>query len=142
MKKILLPVDGSENALRTTQVAIGLVKASAEPVELHLLNVQLPILSGDVKMFVGQDTINAYYHDEGVKALASARAALDEAGVHYVFHIGVGQVAETIAAYAREQGCGQIVMGSRGLGSVAGMLLGSVATKVMHLVDVPVTLVK
>ncbi len=33
-------------------------------------------------------------------------------------------------------------MGTRGLGTVAGILLGSVATKVIHFADVPVTLIK
>jgi nucleotide-binding universal stress UspA family protein len=33
-------------------------------------------------------------------------------------------------------------MGTRGLGHVAGMLLGSVTTKVIHLTEVPVLLVK
>jgi nucleotide-binding universal stress UspA family protein len=142
MMKILLPVDGSENALRATRFAIRVAKAGAEPAELHLLNVQPPILSGDVSMFVSRDQIDAYCHDAGIQALASARAALDESGVRYVFHIGVGPLAETIAAYARDKGCDQIVMGSRGLGSITGMLLGSVTTRVMHQVDVPVTLVK
>jgi nucleotide-binding universal stress UspA family protein len=140
--KILLPVDGSENALRATRFAMKLAQTCNEGFELHLLTVQMPILSGDVKMFVSQDQINAYYHDEALKALAGAREVLDAAGVHYVFHIGVGQLAETIAAYARDKACDQIVMGTRGLGSVKGLLLGSVTTKVMHLVDVPVTLVK
>ena len=142
MMKILLPVDGSENALRATRFAIGVAGNCAEGLELHLLTVQLPIVSGDVKMFVSQDQINAYYHDEGIKALADARAALGVAGVDYVFHIGVGPIAETIAAYAKDKACDQVIMGSRGLGTVKGMLLGSVTTKVIHLVDVPVTLVK
>jgi nucleotide-binding universal stress UspA family protein len=43
--------------------------------------------------------------------------------------------------------CDQVIMGTRGLGSsgiaaISGLLLGSIATKVLHLVDVPVTLVK
>jgi nucleotide-binding universal stress UspA family protein len=140
--KILLPVDGSENALRATRFAIKLAQACPDGAELHLLAVQMPILSGDVKMFVSQDQINAYHHDEALKALAGARTALDAAGVHYAFHIGVGQLAETIAAYAKDKACDQIVMGTRGLGAVKGLLLGSVTTKVMHLVDIPVTLVK
>jgi nucleotide-binding universal stress UspA family protein len=47
-----------------------------------------------------------------------------------------------IAQYAKEKGCDQIVMGTRGLGTVQGLLLGSVATKVIHLANVPVMLVK
>lgn len=142
MKKILLPVDGSDNSLRAVQAAIDLAKDAAEAPQIHLLNVQLPIISGDVKMFVSEDQIKAYYHDEGIKALASARAALDAAGVAYVFHIGVGPIAETVAAYAKDKACNQIIMGARGLGSLTGLLLGSVTTKVAHLVDVPVTLIK
>lgn len=142
MKKILLPVDGSDNSLRAVQAAIDLAKDAAEPPQIHLLNVQLPIISGDVKMFVSEDQIKAYYHDEGIKALAKARAALDAAGVAYVFHIGVGPIAETVAAYAKDKACNQIIMGARGLGSLTGLLLGSVTTKVAHLVDVPVTLIK
>lgn len=142
MKKILLPVDGSDNSLRAVQAAIDLAKDAAEAPQIHLLNVQLPIISGDVKMFVSEDQIKAYYHDEGIKALAKARAALDAAGVAYVFHIGVGPIAETVAAYAKDKACNQIIMGARGLGSLTGLLLGSVTTKVAHLVDVPVTLIK
>ncbi|HEX9811647.1 MAG TPA: universal stress protein [Burkholderiales bacterium] len=44
--------------------------------------------------------------------------------------------------YAREKRCDQIYIGTRGLGPITGMLLGSVTTKVLHLSDVPVLLVK
>jgi nucleotide-binding universal stress UspA family protein len=53
-----------------------------------------------------------------------------------------GPVAETIDRIARETQADQIVMGTRGLGRVRGLLLGSVATQVVHLADIPVTLVK
>jgi len=53
-----------------------------------------------------------------------------------------GQYGETIANYAKEKQCDRIVMGTRGLGAVGGLLLGSVARKVIHLADVPITLVK
>ncbi len=39
-------------------------------------------------------------------------------------------------------GCDVIVMGTRGLSSVTGLLLGSVATRVIHEASVPVTLIK
>ena len=50
--------------------------------------------------------------------------------------------AEVICKYAKEKGVFQIFMDTRGLGSVSGLLLGSVATKVIHFTDVPVLLVK
>ncbi len=142
MLRILMPIDGSEPALRAVDHVLknaGLLKS---PPEIHLLNVQIALRQG-VTAFVSAAQIEGYHRDEGMKALAVARAKLDSAGVPHQFHIGVGEEpADVIARYAREKKCDQIVMGTRGLGSVAGVLLGSVATKLMHLTEVPVQLVK
>ena len=59
-----------------------------------------------------------------------------------LFRSAVGDAAETITTYADQKKCDAIFMGTRGLGRVAGLLLGSVATKVLHLTKVPVTLTK
>ena len=142
MPKLLVPVDGSENSDRAVDFVIKKAGWCREPVEIHLLNVQPPIVSGNVTMFIRQEQLNDYYQEEGLKALQSARAKLDAAKVPYRHHIRVGDPAETIARYAKEQGCDQILMGTRGLGTVTSLLLGSVATKVIHLADVPVLLVK
>jgi nucleotide-binding universal stress UspA family protein len=141
MLKILAPVDGSEHAQRAVAQAIRFAENSKQPVELHLLNVQPPIVSGRAQAFVGRDTVEAFYREEGEKALAAARTLLEKSGVVYVHHIGVGPIAETIAAYVKDKHCSQVIMGTRGHGAVSGLLLGSVATKVLHLVTVPVTLV-
>jgi nucleotide-binding universal stress UspA family protein len=53
-----------------------------------------------------------------------------------------GAVPATIDRVAREEHAAQIIMGTRGLGGVRGLLLGSVATQLLHMTDVPVTLVK
>lgn len=142
MLKVLVPVDGSKNSDRAIAHAIGFIANSKAPVELHVLNVQLPIVSGGVRMFFKHEEIEAYYQDSGQEALRAARERLDQAGQSYVQHVRVGPLGETIAAYAKEQRCDQIVMGTRGLGALSGMVLGSVATKVIHLADAPVTLVK
>ncbi|MFL6719096.1 MAG: universal stress protein, partial [Burkholderiaceae bacterium] len=42
----------------------------------------------------------------------------------------------------REHGCDEIVIGSRGLGTIGSLLVGSVASKIIHLSEVPVVLVK
>jgi len=140
--KILLAVDGSENSLRAVRHVIAMKEQYRDPIEAHLLNVQLPVASGAVKMFISQQQLNDFYRDEGVAALKDARALLDQAGVSYQHHIGVGDLAGTIVSYAKEKQCRQIVIGTRGRGSFAGALLGSVAVKVIHLADMPVLLIK
>jgi nucleotide-binding universal stress UspA family protein len=142
MLKVLVPVDGSKDSDRAVAYAIGFVANSKAPVELHLLNIQTPIVSGGVRMFFKHEDIESYYQDSGQESLRSAREQLDKAGQAYVQHISAGPAGETIVAYAKEQRCDHIVMGTRGLGAVSGMVLGSVASKVIHLAEVSVTLVK
>lgn len=137
---VLLPVDDSDCALRAVEHLIVKLRGP-EALKVHLLNVQLP-LRGDISMFVGDEQIQDYHREEGEKALARARAVLDKAGVSYRHHIKVGEPGEVIAQTAEECGSEQIVMGTHGRGSIAGLLMGSVATKVLHLSKVPVLLVK
>jgi nucleotide-binding universal stress UspA family protein len=139
MLKVLVPVDGSENSLRTVQFVIQKAALYKEPLELHLLNVQRPF-PGTVRGVHAES--EKYHHDEGIKALAGARKLLDDAGPKYAYHISVGEAGEVIAHFCKDKEIQQVVMGTRGAGAVANMLLGSVATKVLHLVDVPVLLVK
>lgn len=141
MLRLLVPVDGSDASQRAIEHLLKKLGWYKEPAEIHVLNVQYP-LHGDVSMFVSQDQIRQFHHDEGMKALQPARDRLQAAGVSCVLHIGIGEPAEIIVQYAREKQCDQIFMGTRGLGSVAGMLLGSVAMKVIHLSDTPLLLVK
>lgn len=141
--KILVPVDGSEPAHRAVECLINEIGRIKGGVEIHVLNVQRQLpYGGWVGSIVGQDEINKYHHDEGMAALKSTMKKLDASGVKYQHHIGVGDEAEVIARYAKEKGCDRIFMGTRGMGSVSNMILGSVATKVIHLSPVPVVLVK
>ena len=140
MAAVLVPVDGSENSMRAVQTTVKQIKSGAA-MEVHLLNVQseLPAI---VSRSLSKEFIDTYYDEEGKKALSDAMAVLDQAGIPFIPHTRIGQVAETIAAFAKEMQCEQIIMGIRGLGKLFGFLLGSVANKVLYLVDIPVTLVK
>jgi nucleotide-binding universal stress UspA family protein len=140
MLKLVVPVDGSPNSTRAVQYAMRWAKAAA--VEIHVVNVQPAVDAWEVRRFLREEEIKSMQTSRGGDALAAARALLDECGVAYTAHVLVGEVAEVIATFAKEQGCDEIVMGTRGLGAVGSLLLGSVATKVIHLADVPVTLVK
>lgn len=139
--KILLPVDGSDHSDRATQHVIATSQGCAAR-EVHLVNVQPPIDTVEVRSHLPASEIEAMQQTRGGDALASARALLDRAGITYTPAVLLGPVAETIAQYAVDNGCKKIVMGTRGLGAIGSVLMGSVTTRVLHLTDLPVTLVK
>lgn len=141
MPKVLLAIDGSKSSDRAVKHLIRLVEGS-RPMDVHLLNVQPSIMAGEISPMVTTKTVETLHHDKGEKTAESARALLDTAGVAYTFRIELGPVAETIARYAQSNQCDTIIMGSRGMSAIGNLILGSVATRVIHLVDVPVTLVK
>ena len=141
MLKVLLAIDGSENALRAVSYLIKRASATKDQYQVSLVNVQYP-LHGTVATFINGAQLKQYHHEEGLKALAPAQALLDGAGIAHTDHLFVGDPAETISRFAREHGCDEIVIGSRGLGNIGSLLVGSVASKIIHLSHVPVVLVK
>jgi nucleotide-binding universal stress UspA family protein len=141
MYRILVPVDGSEAALKALGHAIRLARLSGEQAQIHLLNVQTA-MPGTVGTFVGAETVARYHQEESEAALVKARQMLEREGLPVHADMRLGSAGEAIAAHAKDLGCEQIVMGCRGLGRIAGLVLGSVATQVVHLAQVPVTLVK
>ncbi|EJO32953.1 universal stress protein [Achromobacter marplatensis] len=141
MKRILIPVDGSQPAIHAVQAM--LTARTYDPVErVDLLSVQIPLKSGKIGRGLSQAEIDAYYQDEGRAALEEASRLLSQAGVPFEARVEVGAAADTIARIADETGADEIYMGSRGLGSVSSLFMGSVATRVLHLTELPVTLVK
>lgn len=140
--KILLPVDGSACALRAVDHLIAHVAWFREVPEIHLLHVHAPIPIGRVQAHVGPETLRGHYREESQAQLAAAQQKLDAAGRFHTTHIHVGQPAELIAKLAGELHCDLIVMGSHGRGGVAGLLMGSVANRVLELAPCPVLLVK
>ena len=75
-------------------------------------------------------------------ALGKAIALCRKPQTPFVTRAEIGSPAETIVRVAREVGADQIVMGTRGLGALGNLFLGSVATPVVRLAEIPVTLVK
>lgn len=138
--KILLAADGSTHGERAV-VYIEMLTARGVRIELHVLNVQQP-LRGDVSTFVPRKDIEQYHREEGLKALGPVLTALDRAGITHQWHVGVGAAAETILAFARDLGCDQVVIGTRGLGAVSSLVMGSVANDVVRHATLPVTLIK
>ena len=140
MERVLVPVDGSEPAKRAVQYAAEISKRSC-PLEIHLLSVE-PQPQDWQTRGIGTKAIEEHLRFLAHEASASARAILDAEGIGHTSHVRLGDPGEVIAAAAEELGCHHIIMGTRGLGKVAGLALGSVATGVLHLAKVPVTFVK
>ncbi|MGH8692834.1 MAG: universal stress protein [Burkholderiales bacterium] len=91
MKKVLLPIDGSECSLRAVQYLLNRRSDRSSPadLEIHLVNVQVP-LSGHIGQFINREQIAGFQSEEGAKALQGARALLDGGGVQYSVHTEVG----------------------------------------------------
>ena len=140
--KILLPVDGSECSLRAVDHLITHVSWFRDVPEIHLLHVHAPIPIGRVQAHIGKETLHAYYLEEGQEHLTATQQKLDAAGRFHTTHIHVGQPAEVISRVASELACDLIVMGSHGWSGIAGLVMGSVASRVLHLAPCPVLLVK
>jgi nucleotide-binding universal stress UspA family protein len=141
---LLVPVDNSECASRALDFAMEQARRRKD-VSIHVLTVHPELrLYGEVAVYVGRDKMRelASRHDRAI--LDRAAAQLQSSGVRFKTEAiaEAKDVATTISQRAAALGCEQIVMGTRGHGHIAGLLLGSVAAKVVHLAEMPVTLVK
>jgi len=141
--RILVAVDGSKNSQQAVRCLIEHADWYREAPQVELLNVHLPVpkLPG-MGAAVSKQQLEAYYRDEGQAALKDARKRLDAAGIAYEATVLVGPVAETIVKHAKARHCDLIYIGTRGMSEVAKMLVGSTATKVLNISDIPVLLVK
>jgi nucleotide-binding universal stress UspA family protein len=139
--RLLLPVDGSEPSLRAVDHAMALAQTLSAPASIVLLNVQSRF-SGDVQLFIGGDELHRYHEDEGRKQLAAAEARVAAAGLASESHIVIGAVVESIDLASEQYDCQAIVIGGRGLGGIAGVLLGSVANQLLQVARRPVILVR
>jgi nucleotide-binding universal stress UspA family protein len=137
--RILIAVDGSKPSLKAVQLLIDHCDWYRSRPEVELIAVHLPVPA------VGRlpkAQLERYYVEEGGKMLAPAKRKLDAAGVKYQPHVLVGPVAEAIVKHAKDKRCDLIYIGTRGMSELGKALVGSTATKVMHISDTPVLLVK
>jgi nucleotide-binding universal stress UspA family protein len=135
-RKVLLAIDGSEPSHRAAVTAGELAtELGSEVVVLHVHETEV-IYEGAFELQTMKEA--AALVDSAVRTLkdkgVSARGEL----VTSVF----GRAARVILEVADHEGADVIVMGSRGLSDMAGMVLGSVTHKVLHLARCPVLVVR
>jgi nucleotide-binding universal stress UspA family protein len=141
--RVLIAVDGSKNSLDAVQCLIDHADWYRVKPEVELLTVHLPVPKlPRMGMAVSKQQIQKYYDEEGEARLAVARRRLDAAGIRYKATVLVGPVAETIVKRAKDAGCDLIYIGTRGMTEVGKALMGSTATKVLHIADTPVLVVR
>jgi len=139
MFKVLIPVDGSPNALKAVQhVAQDCINNGMR--EVHLLNVRTP-LTQHAARFISKRDRAAYHRTEAEKALQPARALLERFGVPYAAHTEVGDKAQVIDRVAQRLRVDQIVMGTARKNSFTRMIEDSVSNRVLELARVPVAIV-
>ena len=143
MRRVLLATDGSDGAQRAVQQLLALRQELRDPetFEVHVVNVQRPV-TGSVASYVSSNSLEEYHRERCEAALGPARAALGAAGLAFQEHRRTGSPGPAIAEVAQQQHCDLIVMGTQGLRSNTGALLGSVAQSVIEHASVPVLLVK
>lgn len=140
--KVLVAIDGSPQAVHALARAIELFGATTPPTPIALINVHDDAFIRRHQHQVGKEAVDEYMADLHKADLADARALLESRGVqpHEVICAN-GELVPTIAARASAGGYDLIVMGSKGRGSVADLVLGSVVQRVLAVSKVPVLVV-
>lgn len=140
MRNVLLPVDGSEHSDRAVRYVVDFAREHG-PVEIHVANVEPAPVAWQTHG-MEEDAIDAHLAAVGHRAVKSAQEILKAAGLAYHTHLGRGDTAAVVVALADKLRCDTIVIGTRGLGEISGLAMGSVTRKVLHLSSLPVICVK
>ena len=110
---------------------------------LHLIAVHPePIVYGEIEVYVTRERMAELQRQRCADLLKPAEDLARNAGASFTTEIAVGEIAPILARRAEELHCDEIIMGTRGMSAIGNLVMGSVATKVVHLAAMPVTLVK
>jgi len=137
--KILLAVDGSDHALHATRTAAELARAMNSK-ELRIIVAYDPI-----PVYLGEPNMQVVITNRSGEAEDILKAAVQEVGkipCEIQTEIIEGDTASSIIDVATTQKSDVIIMGSRGLGRLAGLVLGSTSQKVVSHAPCPVLIVR
>lgn len=135
-KTIIWATDGSEDADRALATALDLASDSGAKLLVVHADERLGGRAGGVPLMADEDELEV--------VLRSKVHGLVEAGVDATFRVVRGTnrgPADLVADAAKDAGADLIVVGTRGHGRVAGMLLGSVTQRLLHVAPCPVVAV-
>lgn len=132
MRTIVVPIDGSSHSLKGLSHLLERREAG-ERFDVEVIVVEEWEMYSDLKKNLprGKDILAGPEAEPAIRKLGAKTKVLSGP-----------DPAAIICAYAKSSSASSIVMGTRGLGSVKGLVLGSVSNKVIQGAEVPVTLVK
>ncbi|WP_162577483.1 universal stress protein [Variovorax sp. PBL-H6] len=139
--KILLAVDGSDYTRRMLSYLATHKDFLGTAHTYTVFHAVLPV-PHRAAAFAGPRVVHGYYEDDARVVLEPIRAFLGGVNIDASFVHKVGHAAEEIASFSEEGRFDLLVMGSHGVGALKGLVLGSVATKVLARCTVPVLLVR
>jgi nucleotide-binding universal stress UspA family protein len=143
MKNILIPVDGSEYSMKAIEAGKKLAKAFDSKVFiLSIVAPELKISSGrgsNMYSSIMMEELKEY----SLKVLEDAKAQFQGMSNPVETFSVLGNIADEIVRFADENKIELVIMGSHGLGALKNRLMtGSVTTRVLHHIDVPVLVIK
>lgn len=139
--KILLPIDGSEYSKNAIDFVASRTTVLGNNPTIELLNIQVP-LPARASRLVGREALDRYYEEEADKVFTSARKVLKRDNITVTEAYRIGAPDEMIAQEADKLPADLIVMGSRGLTALKGLIMGSVTTGVLARTKCPVLLLR
>ncbi|WP_134704661.1 universal stress protein [Ammoniphilus sp. YIM 78166] len=140
MYKILLATDGSAHARRAVEHTLKLTEKMPEA-KVTLMHVSSAMPSRS-KLLEANFNVLSVLEDQAHDALKETEALLQAKGLDYELEVAWGDPASEITSHAKRGQFDVIVMGSRGLGRVSEVLMGSVSQRVLHESKCPVMIVK
>jgi len=137
---ILLATDGSGNALRATETAIELATglSVSKMLVVHVVS-RAPSESQLVRAGLN---VHALLEEEARPVIRPSLDLLDEAKIPYSLQVSLGDPAAVILGLMEKEPVEMLVIGSRGLGALSGLVMGSVSQKLVRLAPCPVLIVK
>lgn len=141
--KILLAVDGSPNGTLAVKTLIRQIPWFSDKPKLDLIYVHPPLrpIGSLLGTPLSQETLDKYYQDEAHHHLAESKRLLQDAIVPFETHVFIGEPALDICKFANSHKSDLIYIGSRGMGAIGNLVLGSTATKILHIAKIPVVIV-
>lgn len=137
IKKILVPLDGSKNALRGLEQAVYIARQSQAIIfGIHIIPVYPRNFADAIIPY------QLFQEKEAKKFLEIAKTKCARQGVLFKSKIIYGSPVVEVSNYAKNKKFDMIVIGSRGMGGLKEMFLGSVAKSLVHSSKIPILVVK